>query len=124
MLFPPPARVNAVWAAVAEGTVKGELGFAAKVATEGGEGRGRLVCVYTEDWGEVGDLRRVLEGLVGLGFVQGVGGGVKRKRGGGRGIYYKCDGFTYLDIMGGNEWGLRASMFSSREILEGVGEGG
>ena len=36
---------------------------------------------------------------------------------GGRAIYYKADAWTYLEIGSGNEWGLKASMFSSREVL-------
>ena len=38
----------------------------------------------------------------------------------GRAIYYKADAYTYLELNSGNEYGLKASMFSSREIL---GEG-
>jgi hypothetical protein len=36
-----------------------------------------------------------------------------------RPIYYKCDAFTYLDITSKNEYGLKASMFSSRDVLSG-----
>ncbi|KKZ67062.1 hypothetical protein EMCG_07233 [[Emmonsia] crescens] len=32
-------------------------------------------------------------------------------------IYYKCDAYTYLDIVGGNSFGLKASMHSNTEIL-------
>ncbi len=35
-------------------------------------------------------------------------------------IYYKADAYTYLDIMSKNEWGLKPSLCSSREML---GEG-
>ena len=31
----------------------------------------------------------------------------------GKGIYYKCDAFTHLGIAGGNQWGLRASLYGS-----------
>lgn len=83
MLFPQPADVNRVWGLVAAATAKGELGIAAKVATDGGDGErvSRLVCVYTGDFSDGGDVRRVVEGLVGMGLV-GTGGE--------RGVYYKC----------------------------------
>lgn len=84
MLFPAPADVDRVWGLVATGTARGELGIAAKVATDGGEGEGkpRLVCVYTGDFSEAGDVRRVVEGLVGMGLVD--------RSGTGKGVYYKC----------------------------------
>lgn len=34
-----------------------------------------------------------------------------------KGIYYKADVYTYLDLMGGNEFGLKTSLFSSRDVL-------
>jgi hypothetical protein len=55
------------------------------------------------------DVRRVLQGLVDLDLV-----GPDNPRG----IYYKCDAYTYLDINSGNEYGLPASLYSSRELLK------
>ena len=114
MLFPMPDDVNSWWSLVAHGTAAGELGHAAKVATDDGSGdrQARLICIYTENFEDKADVKRVLERLVGMGLV-------KRKGpvGEERGIYYKADAYTYLDIMGGNEWGLRPSMYSSKEIL-------
>ena len=79
-----------MWGVVATATANGELGIAAKVATtdagEEGEGKARLVCVYTGDFGDGGDVRRVVGRLVGLGVVGAGGGG---GGGGERGIYYK-----------------------------------
>jgi len=36
----------------------------------------------------------------------------------GRGIYYKCDAYTLLEINSGNEYGLAASLYSSKEMLK------
>lgn len=82
MLFPLPENVNPVWALVAEGTMAQELGRGAKVATDAGQGDRvpRLLCVYTEDFSEKGDVKRVLERLVRMGLVDRTG----------QGIYYKC----------------------------------
>jgi hypothetical protein len=109
MLFPDVERVDEVWATVVRAMERGELGGAAKVATDGGEGsqQGRLICVYTEDFGDVEDVKRVLGKLVELGLVGK----------GPRGIFYKCDAFTHLEINSKNEYGLKASMYSSREML-------
>ena len=87
MLFPAERDVPRVWEGVAMGTGRGELGVSAKVATrdeedeEGRKGKPRLVCVYTKDFGDRVDVRRVVEGLVGRGLVEG---------GMGRAVYYKC----------------------------------
>ena len=85
-----PENVNAVWESVAIGTASGQLGIGAKVGSDEGKGRriARVCCVYTADFADEGDVRRVLEGLVERGLVgrryNGAG------EGGERGIYYKC----------------------------------
>ena len=108
MLFPSPDDVNRTWSIVARATADGELGHAAKVATDDGTGNrnARLICVYSEDFGAKKDVRRVLERMVALGLTREE-----------RGIYYKADALTWLDISSGNEWGLRPSMYSSKEVL-------
>ena len=114
MLFPYPEDVNGQWAIVAEATVNRELGTAAKVAPDSGDGdrTPRLICVYTKDFSDMEDVKRVLERLVELGLV-------KRKGAAGeeRGIYYKCDAFTELGITLGNEWGLKPSLYASKDLL-------
>jgi len=89
MLFPTVEDVDYVWGKVAKGTAERELGIAAKVAAmeDGGEGDGgarRLICVYTKDFADAEDVKRVLLGLKGQGLLRGDDGGE------GRGIYYKC----------------------------------
>jgi hypothetical protein len=173
MLFPSPHEVDAVWEQVARGTWEGRLGIAAKVATAvelpgdggGGEadsykskgkekdrdtgwGQTRLICVYTSDFADKEDVKRVLLGIKQLGLLDQDVHGQDRGRGparhfandndsdndssggGGGGpailkkataslktIYYKCDAYTYLDITSGNEFKLKASMYSSRDLL-------
>ncbi|POS80931.1 hypothetical protein DHEL01_v200698 [Diaporthe helianthi] len=111
MLFIEPASVNEVWAIVAGATARNELGIAAKVAPreEPGSPRERLVCIYTYDFRDKDDIARVLHRLRQLELV--------RDRAGGRPIYYKADAFTYLGIGSGNPWGLRASLYSSKDIF-------
>lgn len=110
MLFPAPSDVDEVWTKVAGATLAGTLGIAAKVATAGDDDRSkesRLICVYTKDFSDKDDVKRVLRKLLDLQLARG-----------GRGIFYKCDAYTYLDIMNGNEYKLRASMYNSKEILK------
>ncbi|KAG2413761.1 hypothetical protein HFD88_002950 [Aspergillus terreus] len=111
MLFLTPDRVDEYWAAVAEATARGELGIAAKVATDEGKGpdSARLLAVYTRDYADPDDVKRVIGKLVDLDLV-------KEDE---RPVYYKCDAYTYLQIMGNNPYGLRASLFSSRDVLSG-----
>lgn len=111
MLFPTADQVDKYWAKVAEATAHGELGFGAKVATDagGGSGRARGMMVYTRDYEDIEDVRRVLEKLVDLGLVRN-----EQKP-----IYYKVDAYTYLEILGDNPYGLKASLFSSKDVLAG-----
>ena len=114
MLFPQPQDVNRVWSLVAQATVEGELGHAAKVATDDGSGdRARLICAYNEDYANEAEVRKTLECLVRMGLVERPGPAKTN-----RGIYYKADAFTWLDIFSKNEWGLKPSMYSSKEILQ------
>ena len=115
MLFPMPDDVNRVWSLVATATANGELGHAAKVATDNGSSGNatpRLICVYTEDFSDKGDVRRVLGRLVDMGLVK-----KKGPMGEDRGIYYKADAFTDLGIDSKNGWGLKASLYSSKDVL-------
>ena len=111
MLFPPADKVDEIWALVANAVADGEMGHAAKVAVDDGSGdnKARLICLYTEDHANKDDVKRVLERLVGLGLVT--------NRGDARPIYYKADCYTDLDIMSGNEWGLKPTLYSSADFL-------
>ncbi len=113
MLFPMADDVNRIWSLVATATAEGELGQAAKVATDDGSGNAaRLICIYTEDFSDKEDVRRVLERLVRMGLVM-----KKGPMGEDRGIYYKADAFTHLGVDSKNEWGLKASLYSSKDVL-------
>jgi len=109
MLFPRLDDASRYWYKVAEATTDNRLGTGAKISTGLGEAREeRLICIYTKDFSDMDDVRRVLDGLVELDFVN---------LNSPRGIYYKPDAYTYLDINSGNEYGLQASLYSSRDLL-------
>ncbi|KAJ7489743.1 hypothetical protein B0H11DRAFT_1720092 [Mycena galericulata] len=116
MLFPTVEEVNETWALVANATANKRLGIGAKVATaieEKGDGC-RLICVYTRDFTDKADVERVLLELVRMGLVPAEKGGSKSK---GKGIHYKCDAYTHLDVYAGNRYGLRPSIYSSVQML-------
>ncbi|KAL3463026.1 hypothetical protein BJX64DRAFT_132220 [Aspergillus heterothallicus] len=111
MLFITPDRIDSYWRAVVEGTMRGELGHAAKVATDSGDGQGRarLICLYTTDYRNRQDIKRVLMRLMELRLV----------RKGERPIYYKCDVLTHLEILSGNKYGLKPTLLSSADVING-----
>ncbi|KAL4926918.1 DUF1917 domain-containing protein [Aspergillus undulatus] len=110
MMFITADRVDAYWGAVAEATMAGTLGIGAKVATDVEEDkRARLIAIYTRDYDDKDDVKRVLRKLVELNLV----------RSGKKPIFYKRDALTYLDIMSGNKYGIKPSAFSSADILGG-----
>ena len=112
MLFPYPPDVDAVWSKVCHSTLSGRLGSAAKVATDNGsaEKTQRLICVYTEDFSNQDDVKRVLAELRDLGLVKSD-----------KAIYYKCDAYTYLDITSENEYKIKASTYNSRDMFKEMG---
>ncbi|KAL4921799.1 hypothetical protein BDW62DRAFT_207995 [Aspergillus aurantiobrunneus] len=109
MMFITTDRVDSYWGAVAEATMQGHLGIAAKVATDDGEGRARLIAIYTKDYEDREDVKRVLRKLAEMNLV----------RKGERPIYYKRDALTHLEIMSKNRYGLKATAFSSADVLAG-----
>ena len=85
MLFCHPAEVNMVWAVVARATASNELGIGAKVAprNESDTRVERVMCIYTKDFTDMDDVRRVLRKVRDLGLIE-----TRSKP-----IYYKCGKF-------------------------------
>lgn len=112
MLFPSHDRLDHTWKRVVEGTVDNRLGTMAKVATANSDRDQsvRLICVYTRDFSDMEDVKRVLDELVNLGLV---------KKDSEKGIWYKCDSYTHLGLESGNNYSLRASMYGSKDFLMG-----
>lgn len=133
MLFPHAGYVDEVWRKVVEGTAQGKLGIGAKVASKGSseaKDRSRLICVCTRDFTDQvclvvidhsvlglprpsrayfpvqSDIKRVVHQMKEMDLV-----GKKR-------IYYKADAYTHLELNGGNEYGLRPSIYGSHEMLD------
>ncbi|KAI1105443.1 DUF1917-domain-containing protein [Jackrogersella minutella] len=111
MLFCNTFEVNEVWETIAKATSNNELGIAAKVAPLSTEDKRteRLICVYTADFSDTKDVRRVAEKLKQLGLTQNNTG---------RPLYYKPDVYTYLGIAHGNPWDIRASIYDTKSMLK------
>lgn len=73
--------LDKTWAAIREATTRGKLGIQAKSATArenplarsyglATDSRVKIICVYTRDYRDQDDLRRVLAGLRELGIMQ------------------------------------------------------
>ncbi|KAF9873606.1 hypothetical protein CkaCkLH20_09065 [Colletotrichum karsti] len=109
MIFCPPREVNEVWRIIARATANNELGIAAKVAPrqDATGKKDRIIAVYTADFSDMADVTRVLRRLRELKVVESTG----------RPIYYKPDAFTYIGIAHGNHWDIKASIYSSLDVL-------
>lgn len=110
MLFPSSTELPRYWRVVAEATSEGKLGPVSKAATyDPYDGKDEtLICAYTYDFTDIVDVRRVLDELVELDLC----------RRDGKGIFYKCDAYTYMGIVSNNEFKLRASLYSSAELFK------
>ncbi|KAI0012389.1 DUF1917-domain-containing protein [Xylariaceae sp. FL0662B] len=109
MIFSNVLDVNEVWEIVAKATANNELGIAAKVAPRSNVDRRteRLICVYTADFSDIKDVKRVAQRLKQLGLVQARG----------KPLYYKPDVYTYLGLSSGNPWEIRASIYDTNSML-------
>jgi hypothetical protein len=74
LIFVDPEDVNEVWLNVKETIEEGRLGSSAKVSTAkpnrlAGESKQKVICVYTYDWMDEKDVRRIREELRKIGIV-------------------------------------------------------
>ena len=83
---------------------RAELGSVAKISSAPNERGTHVVCVYVDDFTDLPAMQRIAQRLILLGL-----GGMLQPG-------FKPDLFTYLNIYGGNRWGLGASCF--HEIVQ------
>ena len=120
MLFPTEDKVDRYWAEVVRGTVEDRLGIAAKVATRpdrpGGEST-RVICVYTKNINDEADIKRVLGELVRLKLAPAIPGPLQKGAGVNGQIWYKPDCYTYLELMSGNEYKIKPTLYGTSSLL-------
>ncbi|KXS15527.1 DUF1917-domain-containing protein [Gonapodya prolifera JEL478] len=107
MLFPTNAQVDDLWSRIVRLTCANRLGKAAKVATNDGTDRGRLICVYVQNCaGEDGkrEVARVLNELQRAG-IEGANS-------------FKPDILTHLGLNSGNVYGLSVTLYSRWDFDE------
>lgn len=105
LLFFPKEMVDHYWEAIAHATANGHLGYSAKVspAKHLPPGKYALCCVYVKDFSDRANVKRVLLALKGLGMKLRCG--------------FKPDIFTELNIYNNNEWKLKTTIYSVKEVL-------
>ncbi|RDB17529.1 hypothetical protein Hypma_001262 [Hypsizygus marmoreus] len=91
LIFPPRGIVDDVWARIARATHAGTLGSSAKVSPRNDIGS-HVICVFTDDYTDYDEVRRVRDSLNRLGHKQPIG--------------YKPDVYTYCDVYKGNRWNI------------------
>lgn len=115
MIFPSAADRLTVWHAIRAAVQAGDLGHGASLEPPPGPWAAvdpeRVVCVYTRDFRDVAEVTRVLEALAEIGAV---------RREVALGIGYKIDAYERLGIWWDNDYGLRESIYSSREVFQGL----
>ncbi len=75
LIFVELKNVDKVWAKIKEATEDGELGERSKVSTgkqnpNAGDLDTKVICVYTYDWADGGDVHRIRKELRKLGITQ------------------------------------------------------
>lgn len=75
LVFVPIAQLDEVWARIKQATEEGQLGKDAKVKTAGPDPNvsgpdTSVICVYTYDWTDESDVRRIRQALRELGVTQ------------------------------------------------------
>jgi hypothetical protein len=68
MIFVSAEDIDRAWAIIDHVTITDRLGPASKVSTNYRRNPSRVICVYTRDYSDLSDMRRVLAWLRHLGF--------------------------------------------------------
>lgn len=103
MLFFKPDQADEKWEEIARATAQGKLGCSAKINPTKELTQDALCCIYTKNFADKDDVKRVLTSLKEMGFHVRSG--------------YKPDFFTHLDIYRNNEWRLPVVIYSPKEVL-------
>ena len=74
LIFVNPENVNEVWKKIKKAVEEGKLGNDAKVSTAkpsslAGKSKAHVICVYTYDWTDEKDIKRIREELRKLGIT-------------------------------------------------------
>jgi hypothetical protein len=74
LVFAPLSQIDELWAKIKLATEEGQLGISAKVATarpnpNAANPDSKVICVYTYDWTDEQDVRRVRQELRALGIT-------------------------------------------------------
>lgn len=88
LLYRAPEAIDDLWPQLKESVQAGRLGISMKASTPvtGVQEAAGLICVYTKDWRDIADIRRVVAGLRALGITDR--------------LYYKADAQTLIGISG------------------------
>src|SRR5215469_15091336 len=73
LVFLPPEAIDAMWERIRDAVREGKLGESAKVATHPGRWKEevrQVICVYTYDYTDVADVRRIRQVLRELGVTR------------------------------------------------------
>ncbi|KAG5729344.1 UPF0696 like protein [Termitomyces sp. T112] len=100
LIFAERDNVDALWFRIARSTHAGTLGTEAKVSPfdeSSDEGR-HVICVFTNDYRDFRDVKRVRESLRRLGIKDRIG--------------YKPDAYTHCRVYSNNPWNIRPSMYN------------
>ena len=78
LIFVDKENINEVWAIIKKATEEGKLGSSSKVATAKPsplaiDPNKRVICVYTYDWTDKEDVRKIREELRKLGITNKIG---------------------------------------------------
>ena len=103
MLFLKPQDADAAWERIARSTANGQLGCSAKINPTKDRNEDAVCCIYTPNFADQEDVKRVLVALQAMGLVSKTG--------------YKPDFFTHLGIYKENPWRLSPTLYSVKQVL-------
>lgn len=87
LIYGDATQIDETWTKIAKAVFSGELGTSAKASTARQRQKRHVICVYTQNYLDLDDVKRVREKLREIGFAKT--------------LCYKPDIYTYLNIYSG-----------------------
>jgi hypothetical protein len=87
LVYRPRDEIDSAWLTIARATFNKKLGIGAKVSTAERDKARHVICIYTRNYLDLDDIKRIRSLLRDMGFTES--------------LCYKPDIYTYLDIYSG-----------------------
>lgn len=102
LIYADSSKIDSLWERVIRMLCLDGKGSQAKVSGRKEGEDSHVICVYTDDYTQLAEVKALRDALRAIGVKWRIG--------------FKTDAYTHLDIYAGNSWSIRPSRYYSNEL--------